>query len=157
MLKLVSNEVEEFKCSADEGVEVPTIFGVVRMGKGQVDRISVNLERGVRKQKGVTWESYRTAALQKEIWSKSIRYIKNIRDAKGNVRDLVDDRDELLRIWDILPSVPASEVIAHIQGISSLDEDEEGNSGSVPDSDASEDSTRNLGERTSAPTADSTD
>lgn len=157
MLKLVSNEVEEFKCSADEDAEVPTVFGVVRMGKGQVDRISVNLERGVRKQKGVTWESYRTAELQKQIWGKSIRYVKNIRDAEGKARDLIEDRDELLRIWDILPSVPASEVIAHIQGISNLDEDEEGNSGSVPDSDVSEASTRSSGARTSATTADSTD
>ena len=156
MLKLVSNEVEEFICSADKDADVPTVFGVVRMGKGQVDEISVNLERGVRKQKGVTWESYKTAALQKKIWQRSIRFVKNIRDAEGNVRDLIDDKDELLRLWPILPSVPASEVIAHIQGISTLDEDEEGNSGSVPDSDVSEDSTTSSGERTSATTAVST-
>ena len=156
MLKLVTNEVEEFKCTADEDAEVPTIFGVVRMGKGQVDRISVSLERGVRKAKGRTWESYRTAELQKQIWSKSIKWVKNIRDAGGVVRELIDNKDELLAIWDDLPSVPASEVIAFVQGISTLDEDEEGNSGSVPESEASEVSTKVSGEPTSATTAVST-
>lgn len=156
MLNLVSNKVEEFICPGDRDSAVPTVFGIVRMGKGQVDEISVNLERGVRKAKGVTWESYKTAALQKKIWQRSVRYVKNIRDAEGNICELIDDEDRLMAIWEILPAVPASEVIAFVQGISTLDEDQEGNSGSAPDSEPSEEPTPGSGELTSAPTADST-
>jgi len=156
MLKLISNEVEEFVCSADKDSDSPTIFGVVRMGKGQLDRLTIQFERGVRKEGGKTWESFRADKFQRAIWKASVKWVKNLRRADGSTAVLIDDPGELVALWDILPGEPASEVIGYVQGISTLDEDEEGNSGSVPDSDVSGATTESSGARTTATTADST-
>jgi hypothetical protein len=156
MLKLISNEVEEFVCAADRDSDNPTVFGVVRMGKGQLDRLTIQFERGVRKEGGKTWESFRADRFQRAIWKASVKWIKNLKRADGTVAELIDAPSELVALWDALPGEPASEVIGYVQGISTLDEDEEGNSGSVPDSDVSGDTTASSGARTSATTADST-
>lgn len=156
MLKLISNEVEEFVCAADRDSDSPTTFGVVRMGKGQLDRLTIQFERGVRKEGGKTWESFRADRFQRAIWKASVKWVKNVKRADGTVAELIEDAAELGALWDILPGEPASEVIGYVQGISTLDEDEEGNSGSVPDSEVSEQWTASSGARTSATTAGST-
>lgn len=157
MLKLISNEVERFVCSADRDSDNPTVFGVVRMGKGQLDRLTVQFERGVRKEGGKTWESFRADRFQRAIWKAAVKWVENLKGADGTVTARIDDPTELAALWEALPGEPASEVIGYVQGISTLDEDEEGNSGSVPDSDVSRDSTASSGARTNAATADSTD
>ena len=156
MLKLISNEVEEYIPRDQRDDPNPTKFGVIRMGKGQSDRLMTQVERGTRKSGGREWESVKADKFQRAVW-KNVKWIKNIARADGTVAELIDDPKELLDAYDIFPTQAASEVVGYINCISGLDEDEEGNSGSVPDSECSEDSTGSSGEPTSAPTAVSTD
>ena len=156
MLKLISNEVEEYIPEDQRDSTDPTVFGVVRMGKGQSDRLMTQIERGVRKSGGKQWESVKADKFQRAVW-KNVKWIKNITRADGTLVVILDDPKELMDIYDSFPSQAASEVIGYINCISALDEDEEGNSGSVPDSECSEGSTESSGEPTSAPTAVSTD
>jgi hypothetical protein len=157
MLKLISDEVELFVPTSEQGRENPTTFGVVRMGKGQLDRLTVTFERGTRKKKGKTWESFQTAEFQKAIWRQSVRWVENLADKDGNVMPRVEDPDELAKLWEMLPAEPASEVIAYVQGMSTLDEDEEGNSDLAPDSEHSSRSTASDGPDGIATTVAATD
>jgi hypothetical protein len=156
MLKLISNEVEPFVPKDQRDMPNPTVFGVVRMGKGQSDRLMTQVERGVRKLGGKQWESVKVDKFQRAIW-KNVKWIKNIARADGVVAEIIDDPKELMDIYDVFPTQAAAEVIGYINCISALDEDEEGNSGSVPDSAVSGDTTASSGAPTSATTAVSTD
>lgn len=154
-MKLISNEVEEFICKDEREHERPTVFGVVRLGKGKLDRLTVQVERGTRKKAGIEWESYRGDKFQRAVWRESVKWIRNLERADGTIADLIDDPKELEALWEFMPGA-VSEVVGFVQGMSILDEDEEGNSGSVPDSEDSEEPTESSGVHTSATTADST-
>lgn len=156
MLKLISNEVEEFIPKDQRDDPNPTVFGVVRMGKGQSDRLMAQVERGVRKSKGIEWESLKADKFQRAIW-KNVKWIKNIARADGSVAKLIDDASELMELYDIFPTQAAAEVIGYINCISGLDEDEEGNSDSVPDSESSGAVETSSGTPTSAPSAEAVD
>jgi len=156
-LKLISNETEPFVPSYCRDVENPTTFFVKRMGKGQLDRLTVMFERGTRKGKGKNWESFRTAEFQKAIWKNSVFAIENLDDADGRPMGRIEDPDEIARVYETLPAEPASEVIAFVQNISTLDEDEEGNSSSAPGSERSSRSDERTGEPGTASTAEPTD
>jgi len=135
-LKLISDEVIEFIpsiCRSDDPTDVPTVFGIKQLGKGQLDRMTALLERGVRKTKGKDFESWRVAELHKATWKTGLVWVKGLDDATGKSLGVIDDPKELAELYDSLPPVAVSEVIEAIQGMSDLDEDEAKNSPSPPD------------------------
>jgi hypothetical protein len=157
MLKLISDEVEPFVPSCEKHAEHPTTFFVKRMGKGQLDRLTVLFERGIKKGKGKDWESFRTAEFQKEIWKKCVFAIENLSDKDGRPMDRIEDPGTILEVYENLPAEPASEVIAFVQNISALDEDEAGNLPSAPGSEPFSPSDGKNGLPGSAATAEPTD
>lgn len=126
-VKLVSNEVEEFvppSCRSDDPDDQPTTFGVIRMGQGQLDRMTEHLERGTHKKSGVEWEQYKVAKLHSSIWKRNVKWVSNVITASGETLAMVDNPDDVEALYETMPAQVSQEVIGFIQGISGLDEDE---------------------------------
>jgi hypothetical protein len=126
-VKLISKEIQEFIPPSEDGEERPVVFGIVKISKPEMDHLTATL--GHRKKKG--WEQMQTSAMQTRLWQKCVKWIRDAYDPDtGEYLPLVDDREGLDALYKRLPSAVGTEVMAELQGMSSLDEDEVKNSGS---------------------------
>jgi len=124
-VKLISKEIQEFTPPSEEGDTRPVVFGIIKISKPQMDRLTASL--GHRKKKG--WEQMQTAEMQLKLWQRCVKWVKDVFDPDtGEYVPLTDDRKALDELYERLPSGIGTELMAELQGISSLDEDEIKNS-----------------------------
>jgi hypothetical protein len=147
-VKLISKEVQEFTPPSEEGEDRPVVFGIKKISKPQMDHLTASL--GHRKKKG--WEQMQTELMQRKLWQKCVKWVKDAYDPDADCFiDFIDERKALDELYERLPSGVGTELMAELQGMSSLDEDEAKNSES--ESGSSEDETPTPNSSSSGETA----